>query len=125
VSKISWNELMTTDFDKSVEFYKKTMDWTIRVVPGRGGLRYALIIQNGENEPFAGIMEMPEILLNRQVPSHWISYITVENIQGATANAREAGATVVMEPTAIDRIGTIASLRDTTAAQISYIQYAD
>ncbi|MDC5851870.1 VOC family protein [Vibrio europaeus] len=120
----SWCELMTTDFEKSLEFYSNVLGWTLREVPGRNQSRYALVMNENSSEPFAGILTMPEPLKERGVPSFWQAYVTVEDVDETLEKALENGAQVVVEPMDIERIGRIASFRDPLGSVLSVIKYA-
>ena len=54
-------------------------------------------------------------------PPSWTVYFTVEDIDAATAEARELGGAVDMEPVAIDD-GRIAALRDPTGAPFAMFE---
>ncbi|SON48809.1 VOC family protein [Vibrio tapetis] len=120
----SWSELMTTDFDQSLEFYTKVMGWSVREVPGRNNSRYGLITNENSTEPFAGMLSMPEPLKARGIPSFWQAYVTVDDVEATLGSAVENGAEVVMPAMDIERIGRVASFRDAQGGVISIIKYA-
>ena len=121
---LSWAELLTSDFEGSFAFYSELFGWSLQEVPGRGESRYALILNENSSEPFAGILAMPKPLSDRSVPCHWQTYITVENVETTVEKAQALGAVVVLGPMEIERVGTIAAIRDPQGAVISVIKYS-
>ncbi len=120
----SWSELMTTDFDGSFAFYKELFDWKLKEVPGRGDARYALIINENSSEPFAGILSMPKAQEERGIPSHWQTYVTVDNVETTIAKAKKLGGQIVLAPMQIERVGTVAAIRDPQGAVVSIVKYS-
>ena len=120
----SWSELMTTDFDSSFSFYKNLFDWKLTEVPGRGDSRYALITSENSSKPFAGILSMPKSQEERGVPTHWQSYVTVDSVEETITKAESLGAQIVVPPMVIERIGTVAVIKDPQGAVISIIKYS-
>ncbi len=119
----SWCELMTTDFDNSMNFYTKVLGWTLREVPGRNNSRYALAMNENSSQPFAGLLTMPKQLEQRGVPSFWQAYVTVDNVEDTLAKATDNGAEILLPPMDIERIGRIASFRDPQGGVMSIIRY--
>lgn len=119
----SWSELMTTDFDSSFSFYEKLFGWKLREVPGRGNSRYALVINENSSEPFAGILSMPKALEGSGIPSYWQTYVTVDSVEKTIAKAKVLGAKIILEPMQIERVGTVATIKDPQDAVVSIIKY--
>lgn len=119
---VSWSELMTTDFDRSFSFYKELFGWKLKEVPGREGSRYALVINENASEPFAGILSMPKAQ-DRGIPSHWKTYVTVDNVEETITKAKKLGAEIVLHPMKIERVGLVATIRDPQGAVISIVKY--
>ena len=119
----SWSELMTTDFDSSFSFYKELFGWKLKEVPGRGDSRYALILNENASEPFAGILSMPKAQADRGMPSHWQTYVTVDNVEETITKAQSLGAEILLPPMQIERVGLVAAIRDPQGAAISIVKY--
>lgn len=123
----SWNELITNDFEKSFEFYSNFLNWKLIRVPGegRGNKNYALISNENSSKPFAGIMEMPELMIENKVPVQWRTYITVKNIKQRINEAKENGAIILIEPIKINGVGTVATIKDKQGGVLCLIEYID
>ncbi len=105
-------ELNTTDVEKAKAFYGKLFDWTLQDVP-MGDFNYTLI--NIDGKTAGGMLKNPM----PGVPSFWLSYILVDDIDATTAKAKSLGATVVKEVTEIPNTGWFSILQDPTGAGIA------
>ena len=123
VGKISWSELISTDFETSCTFYQELFGWKATVVPGRGDAQYALLTTTDDREPFAGILEMPEHPKLNGMPSCWQTYVTVSDLDFSVTKATAIGAQVVVPVMDIPNIGKIAAVKSPEGAVISMIQY--
>ncbi|HEY1655282.1 MAG TPA: VOC family protein [Candidatus Tumulicola sp.] len=103
-------ELATTDLPKAKEFYGKLFDWDLSDSSVEG---YTLI-GVGENEYGVGGGMMKAPVAN--MPSNWMAYVAVSDIEGATAKAKSLGAKVLTEVTPIDSMGWISVIQDPTGA---------
>jgi hypothetical protein len=73
-----WADLQTTDPTAARTFYSKLFDWTITDMPG--AMPYGLASLPG-NKMAAGIMELPAQARAMGAPSHWLSYIAVDDVE--------------------------------------------
>ncbi len=83
-----WHELVAKDLDKAQAFYSELFNWKIESVDMPGGMKY-LMVKVGE-QAVAGLVE-PQM---DGVPNHWLPYISMEDISGATQRAKDNGATI-------------------------------
>ena len=91
----SWCELLTRDVDASKEFYKELLDWTMEDVPMEKG---SYTILKTDDRPVGGIMKMtPQI--PPEAPSHWGTYVTVDDVDVVAQKAQELGAKILVPPT--------------------------
>ncbi|PSW15535.1 VOC family protein [Photobacterium rosenbergii] len=114
----SWSELMTDDPEKAIEFYRQVIGWEVEAMPMEGGT-YHVIKAGGE--PVGGIMGKPDGYEN--IPNHWGSYITVEDVDDTVASAKAAGGCIVYEPKDIPGVGRICAISDQDGAIVSVIAY--
>jgi len=113
-----WNELQSTDADAAKAFYEKTMGWTFDAMPMEDGGTY-WVAMNGE-KPAGGIMAMPDTVPDG-VPTHWMSYIAVDDIDARVKTAEENGATVLRPPFDVPGVGRIAILQDPTGGAVGWM----
>ena len=74
------------------------------------------------DRPVGGMMSMQSLGL-KDVPSHWMAYLTVENVDDACARCKELGGTIVMEPMDVPGIGRFAIIADPSEAALGLAQY--
>lgn len=113
-----WRELMTPDAQKARAFYAELLGWTYQDVP-MGDVTYTLV-HKGEAQ-IAGIMEMKD----SPHPPHWMSYVSVEDVDAAAKRAGENGGTVAVAPQDIPNIGRFAVIGDPDHAYVSLFKSAD
>ena len=91
-----WAELNARGFEKSVRFYAEVFGWTSKESPmGEGQPPYTMFYLNGED--VAGGMEMNP-MVPAQVPSYWMPYFNVGDVDGSFKKAIEAGAREMVAP---------------------------
>jgi predicted enzyme related to lactoylglutathione lyase len=101
-------ELNTTDLAKAKTFYTKLFDWKLDdVMEG-----YTMI--NVGKGTGGGMMTNPM----PGVPSFWLSYVEVDDINAATKKAASLGATIVRDVTEVPGFGSLAILQDPTGAAL-------
>jgi predicted enzyme related to lactoylglutathione lyase len=106
-----WHELHTTDRDKALRFYKTLMAWESKDVPMGPGEIYGLCTLGGQD--LAGITRSKA---PANVPSHWIAYIGVEDVDAAANKAVSLGGKVRQPPTDIPNVGRFSVLADPQGA---------
>ncbi len=109
--EFSWNELIAADEDAQKKFYTNLFGWTTEAFKG-GDTPYT-IFKKGETMA-GGMMKCPQ----PGAPSHWLAYVTVEDVDVTATNAKKLGGKIVVEPTDIPTVGRIAVLTDPKGAAI-------
>jgi len=115
-----WNELMTRDDSRALEFFEKLLGWSHNdwpLGPDAGAGVYRLMMAAGKS--VAGIMKMTEPQFPPQVPPHWMSYIAVDNVDARWQQALVLGADPIHPPTDIPQVGRFCIFKDPTGAPIS------
>lgn len=108
-------ELASDDPVKAKEFYSKLLDWKFEDYPMEEG-NYVMI--DPGKDPKGGIFQNPV----PGVPSHWLVYIDVEDIEAANTKVVELGGTVVKEITPVEQMGKFSVIQDPTGAVIALWQ---
>jgi predicted enzyme related to lactoylglutathione lyase len=91
---MTWNEVMSRDWEKAKEFYGAVFGFTFGDMSGEG-FQYATLDLDGR--PVGGIGELPEEM-PADIPAHWMTYFAVDDADAAVARVRELGGEVRMEP---------------------------
>jgi predicted enzyme related to lactoylglutathione lyase len=115
LGKFVWHDLMTSDVEKAVSYYSELLGWEIKEVEMGGGLgKYKMAHVGGIAQ--GGFVELgPEY----QLPNHWISYVTVDDVDAACAKAVELGGQSPVPPMDIPDVGRFAVIRDPSGAAVS------
>ncbi len=91
-----WAELNSRGFNKAEPFYKKLFGWGDKKSDmGEGQGQYTEFLVNGES--VAGGMEMNP-MVPAQVPSYWLAYFIVPDVEKAHEKATQLGAKSILEP---------------------------
>ncbi len=106
-----WRELMTQNPDAATAFYTGLFGWTTKTVPMPTG-DYTMFGHDGED--LSGVMQAPE-----GAPSHWLAYLTVDDVDAACATATELGGTVLQPAFSVPNVGRMAVLADPQGAVFS------
>jgi uncharacterized protein len=114
----SWSELMTTDLKAAEAFYTKLFGWTMTDGPVED-MEYRVIAAGGQG--MGGMMNItPEM---GQMPPHWRSTVTVQDVGTTVKMTEELGGKVLMQPHDIPTVGQFAVIQDPQGAVITVITY--
>jgi hypothetical protein len=114
-----WNELVTRDLDRAKEFYAELIGWQV-VDSGMPGMRYNMLKSGDKND--GGMMAMPAEV-PAGVPSHWMAYITVDDVDALAAKVTKLGGQVLFGPHDIPTVGRFVTIQDPTGATVSLITF--
>lgn len=107
-------ELQTQDLAKAKKFYSQLFDWKLEDIPvSNGGDTYTMI--NVGEGTGGGMFKNPD----PSVPSSWLAYVGVDDIEASTKKARELGATVVNDVMEVGDYGWMSVIVDPTGATIA------
>jgi hypothetical protein len=115
-----WNELISRDPKAAERFYSELLGWQA-ADSGMPGMEYT-IFKAGETQA-AGLMKMPAEI-PAEVPSHWMAYITVADIEAAARKTRDLGGQVMHGPQEIPNLGKFCVIQDPTGAVVSLMEFA-
>ena len=89
--RFTWHELVTTDAVAATEFYTGLFGWTVAENPMPGGGAYRVFSHAGGM--VAGAMTAPP-----SVPSGWLAYIGVDDVDASARKLAELGGKVMVPP---------------------------
>ena len=107
-------ELSTSDVSKAKAFYTGLFGWEITDNDMGGGMIYSTF--KPDSGPGGGMFSMPGM------PTFWLAYVGVDDINAATEKAKSLGATIHKGPMEIPNIGWSTILVDPTGATIALFQ---
>jgi uncharacterized protein len=117
----SWCELMTTDPTAAKAFYTKLFGWTTEEMSVVPGMNYTVVKTAGN--AIGGIMSCPQGA--QGIPPHWMTYVTVDDVDATAKNAQQLGGKILMGPQDIPTVGRFCVIQDPQGAVISAITYAN
>lgn len=113
-----WNELVTRDIKAAKEFYSKLIGWDVKE-ESMTDMPYFLLRAGGKEA--GGMMAMPPEV-PKEVPSHWMSYVTVDDVDSLIPKVTELGGTLLFGPMDIPKVGRFCTIQDPTGAVVSLIK---
>ena len=115
----SWRELVTGDLEGSKKFYCDLLGYTTTDMDMGEGT-YTMFM-SGER-PIGGMVQPPAG--KGDVPTMWVNYITVEDLDATVEKAIAMGAKVCMPTTEIPGKGRFSGLSDPQGAAIAFWEFA-
>jgi predicted enzyme related to lactoylglutathione lyase/uncharacterized protein YndB with AHSA1/START domain len=105
----NWNELLTDNVAGATAFYSKLLGWKTEKSPVPN-VDYTIFKKDGRM--VGGCMKLPM----ENVPSHWLSYVSVEDVDATAKKAVKLGGKVCAEPFNVPTVGRLAVLQDPQGA---------
>lgn len=112
-----WHDLMTRDAAQVQPFYEGLFGWQVTPID-MGPVVYRALTANGK--AVGGIVQEPN--LPEGVPTHWVSYVLVDDLDAAVARGQERGGAVLVPPHPVPGKGRFAMLTDPLGASISLLE---
>ncbi len=115
IGKFVWHEQVSDDPGQAQGFYTQLFGWGTEVFKP-GEIDYTMISSGGSTHGgFSQAMEGAP-------PPHWLSHVSVENLDETVEKAKSAGGQVVAGPFEMEDVGRMAILIDPQGAFISAYQ---
>jgi predicted enzyme related to lactoylglutathione lyase len=115
-----WVELGTSDGEGAKKFYTELFGWDFFDAPVGPSMVYTMLKQDGKD--VGALYQIPPEMAAQGLPPHWLSYISVANVDEAAAKAKDAGATLAKEPFDVMDVGRMAVVQDPTGAMFALWQ---
>ena len=111
-----WDELGTQDVEAAESFYNAVLGWTTADMGEEYG-GYKLFERRDRRR---GADEDAD----PSVPSMWVPYVGVDEVDATVAKATELGGGAIIEPMDVPNVGRIAVLKDSVGAVFGIIKPA-
>lgn len=115
---VCWNELLTTDSTRAIDFYTRLFGWEANT---HGGPMAYTEWMNGA-EHAGGMMQIAPHM--GPVPPHWGIYIAVDDCDATFQKATSLGARAFVPPMDIENVGRFSTMSDPQGAVFSIIKLA-
>lgn len=116
--QVNWTELISADPQRAMDFYGKTLGWTFEGETMPDGHTYWIILSDGQ--PVGGIIHL-EASYAPADGDRWMTYIHVDNLATAVAEASQNGAHIVRPPWTVPGVGTVCILRQPGGAMVGWV----
>ncbi len=113
----SWSDGASTDPEKAKDFYVGLLGWGKEEIPMGDGSTYTMFKLDGAD--VAGFGGMQDEMKAQGVPSHWNSYITVDDVDSMVEKVKANGGTVIAPPFDVFDSGRMMVIQDPTGATVS------
>ncbi len=117
----SWVDLMTSEQEAAKQFYGELFGWQFQDKPVDNGSTYSMAFKG--DRAVAALFAKPDNLPD--VPPHWQSYISVQDLEATVQRWQENGGTVAMPPCDIMESGRMAMVKDPTDGIVGLWQAKD
>lgn len=116
----SWVDCTTTDPAAAKAFYTGVFGWDAVDMPAGEGRIYTMFTLDGLN--VAGMGEMQDAQKEQGIPSHWMNYVTVNDVDAMPERVTNLGGNVILPPMDVFDNGRMMILQDTVGAQMALWQ---
>jgi hypothetical protein len=116
VGGFCWNELLTSDDGKSVDFYAKLAGFTDAPMDMGPMGTYHVLSTNGKDR--GGLVKAPM----PDAPALWVPYINVPSADATIAKATKLGANVIVPASDVPNVGRIAVFIDPQGVPLGLLQ---
>lgn len=111
-----WRELMTNDLEGSMKFFTGLLGWRVEQKMMPNGAYYLLHV--GEKQ-VGGMMKIPD---GADMPSYWMSYVSVPDVDQAMNTAQSLGGALVWGPLDVPGVGRMGTIVDPRGCPFSVMQ---
>lgn len=115
-----WVELGTSDQAAAKQFYSQLFGWETSDSPIGDGQTYTMLRVRGKDT--GGLYQQDPRQRGQGVPSHWLSYVSVESADDAAKKAASLGGTVIATPFDVMDVGRMAVVNDPSGATFALWQ---
>lgn len=118
-----WMELSSNNVETCQQFYAELFGWKMENSKSVPGFNYTEFGVN-ENEKLGGMFQMTNEFCNEageMMPSHWMAYVAVDNVDEAAQKVESLGGKVCVQPMDIPNVGRFCVIDDPSGAKLSLI----
>jgi predicted enzyme related to lactoylglutathione lyase len=117
--RFTWHELSSTNIEEALKFYTALLGWGVKEMPMGPAGTYRLLLLG--DKQVGGAMAMPPGV-PASVPSHWLTYVGVEDVDASAKKAAELGGKLLVPPTTVPDMLRFAVATDPQGAAFGMLQ---
>lgn len=110
--RICWHELLTTDPQAAIGFYKKSVGWGTQAWDQDP----SYVMWTVKGTPIGGLMVLPEAARKMGAPPSWLMHVAVPDVDATVRQATSLDASTYVPPRDIPTVGRFAVLADPQGA---------
>jgi predicted enzyme related to lactoylglutathione lyase len=115
-----WVDLAAKDAAVAKDFYTRLFGWTAIDAPAGDHGVYTMLQKNGKD--VCALFGMSDQMCEQGVPTHWQSYVSVDDVDGTAKKVEELGGTVLQPPFDVMEAGRMTIIRDPDGASVALWQ---
>lgn len=115
-----WPELVADNLDAAKSFYSNLFNWEMQENPMGEDMVYVMAHRGGKY--ISAMYSMMDDLREQNIPTHWLSYVAVDDIDARAAKAAELGAIVHYGPADVPGAGRMAVIQEPGGAAFALWQ---
>jgi hypothetical protein len=115
-----WVDLATSEAAGAKKFYSELFGWKLADTPAGPDMVYTMAQMR--DKPVAALYEMSQEMKSQGIPPHWLSYVSVSDVDESAAKAKALGGQVLMAPADVMEAGRMALIQDPTGATVALWQ---
>ena len=116
-----WHELLTTDSNAAIDFYKDVVGWNTQAYDFEGNEGPAYTMWVAGSTPVGGVMQIDPKTMG-EMPPMWNAYVYTPDVDATIRRAKELGGSVVVDPMEVPTVGRMAGLADPQGAVLWILQ---
>jgi predicted enzyme related to lactoylglutathione lyase len=120
IGSVTWNDLTVPNAEEVRDFYNKVVGWKHESVD-MGGYSDFSMVTPAEGKTVAGICHAKGV--NTNLPSQWLIYITVENIEESIKNCINLGGEIITGPKQMGEQGKYCVIKDPAGAFAALFEF--
>ncbi|MFY8301146.1 VOC family protein [Pseudoalteromonas sp. SS15] len=120
ISAFCWAELCSSDWAGGKQFYTQLFDWQFDDQPIGEDCYYTMLKKQADD--VAAMYQMMPEQKEANIPSHWLGYIAVKDVDAIADKAKQLGATVIHGPCDVMSAGRMVMISDPGGAFVAFWQ---
>ena len=112
-ARFCWADLATANTRHAADFYSALFGWQTTRIQANGG-EFRQFVADGQ--PVASMYQLSTQQINAGVPSHWIPYVAVSDLDRAASRAVALGGRILVSPFRVEGIAKVSLIADSLGA---------
>ena len=118
-----WTEIAINNLEACKDFYSKVFGWEMKKSNNAdAGMEYQEFSATPDAYPMGGMYQISKEMFGEHLPPpHFLSYVSVDNVDETTSKAFDLGAKIIKPGIDIPNVGRMSIIQDPTGGMIAFI----